>query len=65
MLFNPLGSDIVRTVRLPLYYTGLERTAMIREQEGAAKKYRIDPEDHTVEVTVTIPAGGYTWLVVE
>lgn len=37
MLFNPTDADIVRTVRLPLYYTGLQRKVRVREQEGKAK----------------------------
>ena len=65
MFFNPLDHDIVRTVTLPLYYTGLKDKAMIREQEGPSRRYRIDPESHSVELSVTIPAGGYTWFVVE
>ena len=65
MFFNPLDHDIVRTVTLPLYYTGLKDKAMIREQEGPSRRYRIDPKSHSVELSVTIPAGGYTWFVVE
>lgn len=64
MLFNPTDADIVRTVRLPLYYTGLQRKARVREQEGKAKTYRLTP-DHEVELTVRIPARGFTWYVVE
>lgn len=41
MLFNPTDADIVRTVRLPLYYTGLQRKVRVREQEGKAKTYRL------------------------
>jgi hypothetical protein len=54
----------VRHVTLPLYYTGLQGKARIREQEGRPKTYRLDT-DHSVRLTVTIPAGGYTWYVVE
>ena len=54
MLFNPTDADIVRTIRLPLYYTGLQRKARVREQEGKAKTYRLTA-DHEVELTVRIP----------
>ena len=64
MLFNPTNADIVRTIRLPLYYTGLQRKARVREQEGKAKTYRLTA-DHEVELTVRIPARGFTWYVVE
>ena len=64
VLYNPLDEDITRTVSLPLYYTGLSRTARIREQEGKPKTYRLR-RDYSVELTVNIPARGYTWFVIE
>jgi hypothetical protein len=45
-------------------YTGLGKEASIRNQEGKAVKYALD-RNYNVEVVVTIPAEGYTWLVVE
>lgn len=64
MLYNPLKQSITRTIQLPLYYTGLTTTAMIREQEAAAKSYTLN-RNYEVTLTVTIAAEGYTWLVVE
>lgn len=64
MLYNPLKEAITRTIRLPLYYTGLTDKASIREQEGAAKNYSLNRE-YEAEISVKLPAEGYTWLVVE
>jgi hypothetical protein len=64
MFYNPTDKEMVRHITLPLYYTGLQGKARIREQEGRPKTYRLDT-DHSVRLTVTIPAGGYTWYVVE
>ena len=64
VFYNPLGEDITREITLPLYYTGLTETASIREQEGKARRYTLDRE-YKVRLTVTIPANGYTWFVVE
>ncbi|MCR4921540.1 MAG: alpha-galactosidase [Bacteroidaceae bacterium] len=64
MLYNPLPEDITRQVTLPLYYTGLERKARIREKEGKPRTYKL-AADHSVTLTVTIPARSYTWFVVE
>lgn len=64
MLFNPLDEAVVRDIELPLYYTGLTQKAMIREKEGSAQSYTLS-RDFKATVKVTIPAGGYTWLVVE
>ena len=64
MFFNPTNEDITRTIKLPLYYTGLDKKAYIREQENKTKSYKLN-RDYTVDLTVTIPANGYTWYVVE
>lgn len=64
MFFNPTDKQIVRNIQLPLYYTGLKDTAKIREQEGKLSTYILN-RDYTVDLTITIPAGGYTWYVIE
>lgn len=64
MFFNPTDEVITRTIQLPLYYTGLTDKAMIREQEGKAVSYKLN-RDYTVELTVKIPAKGYSWYVIE
>lgn len=64
LLFNPLPEEITREIELPLYYTGLEGSARIREREGRSVRYRMDGR-RAVRLTVTIPANGYTWYVIE
>jgi hypothetical protein len=64
MFYNPTHKEMVRTIKLPLYYTGLDKVAKIREQEGHSKSYKLDRE-YCVTLEVTIPANGYTWYVVE
>ncbi len=64
VFYNPLDEPITRTINLPLYYTGLDKTASIREQEGKVRKYRLD-RDYVVKLKVTIPANGYTWYVIK
>lgn len=64
MFFNPLDKEITRTIKLPLYYTGLTTSAKIREQEGKAVSYEL-ARDYSVLLKVTIPAKGYTWYVIE
>ena len=63
-LFNPTNQDIQREITLPLYYSGLTKAALIREKEGKAKKYQLNTNQE-VTLTVTIPANGYTWYVIE
>jgi hypothetical protein len=64
VLYNPLSASITRSIRLPLYYTGLTTTAFIRINGAAAQKVSI-ARDYSAEVSVTIPANGMTWLTVE
>ncbi len=60
MLYNPLPEPVTRTIRLPLYYTGLKRTATITIKDTAPRRYTLDGRQ-TANITVTIPANGYLW----
>lgn len=64
MFYNPTDKEITRSIQLPLYYTGLTNTASIREQEGTPTTYTLN-RNYTVNLTVKIPAKGYTWYVIE
>ncbi|HEY8969433.1 MAG TPA: alpha-galactosidase, partial [Puia sp.] len=64
LLFNPLKQPITRKIRLPLYYTGLTGQASIGLREGTPQLYKLNGLAEA-EVTVTLPAEGYTWLVVK
>jgi len=64
MVYNPLGRNVERQLRLPLYYTGLTTTARIREQRGKSRKYRLDRQ-YNVEIPINIAPGGITWFVIE
>ncbi len=63
MLYNPTSSAIKRTLRLPLYYTGLRTSAKISEQDKLPQTVSLN-RDFTATISVTIPANGYTWLTV-
>ena len=64
MVYNPLDCEVTRTLTLPLYYTGLVGSALVREQDGEPRRY---PLNHRFEaaVTLTIPKQGATWLTIE
>jgi hypothetical protein len=64
MLYNPTSETITRHIKLPLYYTGLTAKAMIRENDGTAKPYKLN-RDYSVDLTFSIPANNYTWLTIE
>ena len=64
VVFNPLEVDVTRTLTPNLYYTGLTDTARIRHEEGTPLSYTLN-RDYTVELEVTVPAGGFSWWVIE
>ncbi|MGZ3819408.1 MAG: alpha-galactosidase [Mucilaginibacter sp.] len=64
MLYNPLKHKIERTIRLPLYYTGITNIARIRLKDGIGKTSKVNNFGETT-LKVEIPAEGYTWYVIE
>lgn len=64
MVYNPLDKPVMKVLRIPLYYTGLSKTAKVRERDAAAKSLKLD-RDYSVELPVRIPARGVTWYVFE
>lgn len=64
MLYNPLKTKISRTIKLPLYYTGLRQTASIRVGEDKARLYSLN-RNNEAEITVELAPESYQWLVVE
>jgi hypothetical protein len=64
MVYNPLNHDISRKLKIPIYYTGLTEKAHIRMKDGKSAIYKID-RDYNVRVSLTVPAMGNTWLVIE
>ncbi len=64
MIFNPKEYSVTEKITLPLYYTGLSKSAKIRREDGKAKSYKINRK-YEVEVEVPVKANSHTWLVVE
>jgi hypothetical protein len=64
MLFNPTQVPITRTIALPLYYTGLSKTAIIKDAKGISKTYTLN-RDYTINFTFTIAADSYSWFLIE
>jgi len=64
MIHNPLAVVAEREIILPLYYTGLTNTALIRVQDGQPTGYKLDRQ-FNVRIPIKVPGGGRTWLTVE
>jgi hypothetical protein len=64
MIYNPLNVQVTRTLTLPLYYTGITDAATIRERDGEGREHRLNGGTE-VEVSLSLPARGLTWLTIE
>jgi hypothetical protein len=64
MLFNPLDSAIHKTIRLPLYYTGLRGSARLRVNGDTPRTVSLD-DNHAAQFEASIPPRGWTWVLVE
>jgi hypothetical protein len=64
MVYNPLDRELQRDLTLPLYYTGLDDTARIRERDGVSRTYQLD-RHYNVTINLQMAAKSATWFVVE
>jgi hypothetical protein len=63
VVYNPLDRDITRTLRVPLYYTGLRDSATIESATHDAFDLPLDRR-YRIELEVTVPAGGMSWYLI-
>ncbi|MEI6088421.1 MAG: alpha-galactosidase [Bacteroidota bacterium] len=64
MLYNPLKENITRSIKLPLYYSGLSKEVTILEK-GKNKITKTLDRNYQVLIECTIPAESYTWLLIQ
>jgi hypothetical protein len=60
--YNPLNEDIQRTIRVPLYYTGLSETAQVSVEGAAGTTVRLDRGENAT-LDIKIPAHKRLWLL--
>ena len=63
LLFNPTSETITRNINLPLYYSGLKGKISVRQKDDA-ETVSVVSSNQTINLTASIPAGGYTWYVI-
>jgi hypothetical protein len=64
MVYNPLDQPVNRTLTIPLYYTGLTRSAKFRECDAAPKVFELDRE-YRIALPVAVAPRSQTWFVIE
>ena len=61
MIYNPLPHEVERTLRFPLYYTGLQGAVRASVNDAPAKRIKLDAQ-YGAEVPLRIPASGRAWV---
>ncbi|MAW59872.1 MAG: hypothetical protein CMJ94_03430 [Planctomycetes bacterium] len=66
VVYNPLEVERTRTIRVPLYLTGLDGQVLIESAvgpqiEAARRELQNVSREYEVEIEVTVPAGGMLW----
>jgi hypothetical protein len=64
MVFNPLKEKITRTIKMPLYYTGLMETATVKIKNLNPVTKKLN-RNYEIELTITMDAESYTWISLE
>jgi len=63
MVFNPLDTPVEKTMRIPLYYSGLTQSAKVAEAGGKSRTFRLD-RGYAIQLPVRLNAQGVTWFVI-
>ena len=63
-VFNPLDEEVTQTLRLNLYYTGLNDTAQVSANGTAPVTVKLGRDFH-VDLPVTVPAHGMSWYGIQ
>jgi hypothetical protein len=64
VVYNPLTYRVKKMLDIPLYYTGLSKTARVRHEDGPGKSYAMDWH-YRIKLPVAVAAKSMTWFVFE
>ena len=61
---NPLKEKITRTIKVPLYYTGLTDKAIVSIKDSKPTAFKLN-RNYEIELTLSIEAESYNWVIIE
>ncbi len=64
MVFNPLPKSKTQNLTIPLYYSGLSDQTKLIFENGSTQIKKLN-RNYELELNMTIPANGYSWVVFE
>ena len=62
--FNPSQTAVKATLKVDLYYTGINDTAQISFEDGAAVSYALE-RDYSVIIPISMAPESYAWWTVQ
>lgn len=63
-VFNPLNKEMVKTLKIPLYFTGLRDEVTVTDPSGGRTFVKLK-RDYSIELKVVVPAEGFSWYLFE
>ena len=64
MIYNPLKEKITRTILVPLYYTGLTASAVVKIKDAKPLILKLN-RNYEIELTIEIGPESYNWAIIE
>ncbi len=64
LVFNPTDNYLKKTIKLPLYYTGLKDQALVRERELEGVTMKLNRQ-YEIELEIEAKPNWYNWYVIE
>jgi hypothetical protein len=64
LLYNPTKEKMLRTIHVPLYYTGLTDNCIVKEKDTNPVKYHLN-RNYEIELNFSLEPEAYTWFVIE
>ncbi|MBN3582030.1 hypothetical protein JYB64_06495 [Algoriphagus aestuarii] len=61
VVYNPTNHDITKTLKVPLYYTGLQDKTIAKFKDEKTQELTLN-RDYSVEIEVRVPANGDYWI---
>lgn len=61
--FNPTDRAITKTVKVPLYYTGIKGKASVMQGDGKTLVAGLH-DNAFMDLQLTVPAGGFAWYLI-
>jgi hypothetical protein len=64
MIYNPTNHDIKKDLTINIYYTGLSGSAVISENDGSGRRFKIS-RNYEVTLPVSVNAASESWYTIK